>query len=66
MHEYLSKLKLDDDVMDILTSSKELIFPKTREELLSLAFGKNNKDEYKVEYEIPGVGNRVEATVTRC
>jgi len=66
MNEYLSKIKLDNDVMDILTSSKELIFPKTREELLALAFGKTYTDEYNVEYEIPGIGKRVEATVTRC
>lgn len=66
MSEYLNKLKLDEDVMDILKNSKKLIFPKTREEMIALSFGDENKDEYIVEYDIPGIGNKVEATVTRC
>lgn len=66
MNEILSKMKLSKDVMSIVNSSKKLIFPKSRAELLSLSFGDERNDEFTVEYEIDGIGKQVEATVTRC
>ncbi len=46
MNEYLKKLKLSNEVEDILKSSKSLIFPKSREELIELSFGNENKDSF--------------------
>ncbi|MHB8128999.1 MAG: DUF4914 family protein [Mobilitalea sp.] len=66
MKEYLEKLTLSNDVKDILYGSKKLIFPKSREELISLSFGSDDNDTFHVEYEINGFGKQIEATMTRC
>lgn len=66
MKEYLSKMNLTNDVMDIFNGNKRLIFPKTREDLLRLSFGSDNNDEFIVEYEIEGLGKQIEANVIRC
>lgn len=66
MKDYLSKIHVADDVMDILKNSKELTFTNSREELFGLVFGDDTIDEYSVSYEVEGKGNVVEATVTRC
>jgi hypothetical protein len=66
MKEYLQKLVLDDDVKSIITSSKNVVFPKTRSELINLAFGCETCDNFEVSYEVPGKGNVLEANVIRC
>lgn len=66
MNKMLEKLNLPDYVLDILENSKGVIVPKTREELLALAYGDENSASYDVEYEVEGVGTVVEANVTRC
>ncbi|ROR30654.1 uncharacterized protein DUF4914 [Mobilisporobacter senegalensis] len=66
MNEYLKKLKLSNEVEDILKSSKSLIFPKSREELIELSFGNENKDSFDVIYDVEGMGRLTEANVTRC
>ena len=48
-----------------LKNAKGLIFPKSREELVSLATG-NNQSVFDVEYDTKGFGSIKEATVTRC
>lgn len=66
MKEYLNSLNLPVEAMDILKGCDSIIFPKTREELINLSFGKKNEDVFHVEYEVDGIGKRLEATVTRC
>jgi hypothetical protein len=66
MKEYLKKLKLSNYVEDIITNSPKVIFPKTREELVDLAFGEEKADVFSVEYDVEGFGNVKEVTVTRC
>lgn len=66
MNEYLKKLQLSDEVEDILKSSRKLIFPKSREELINLSFGSDNKDSFDVIYDVEGIGKLTEANVTRC
>lgn len=66
MKEYLNKLILADDVRNILTNSQKVIFPKTREELIELAFGNSGSDTYEVSYHVKDKGNVVEANVVRC
>lgn len=66
MKEYLKKLNLTTDVEEMLQKSKKIIIPKTREELMTLSFGKDNQDNYDVEYDVPGFGKIIEANVTRC
>jgi len=64
--EYLDKLILADEVMDIITGSKKVLIPKTRTELFDLSFGTKKCDYFEVEYEVAGKGKVVEANVTSC
>ncbi|HEX3022651.1 MAG TPA: DUF4914 family protein, partial [Lachnospiraceae bacterium] len=66
MDKVLSKLNLPDYVIDILDNSKGIIIPKTREELIDLAFGSKENTTFDVEYEVEGFGTIVEANVTKC
>lgn len=66
MKEYLSNLNLPDYVEDVLRNSKEVIIPKTREELFHLAMGKEETTSFDIEYEVGGIGTVLEATVTKC
>ena len=50
----------------ILENSKGVIFPKTRSELISLALGGDDTNNFEVKYNVEGIGEVVEATVTRC
>lgn len=66
MQIYLNKFKLPEHVADIIQSSKEAIFPETREQLFELALGENNADRFNVEYEVGNLGTVKEADVVRC
>ena len=66
MKEYLQKMILADEVKAILTGSKKVLFPKTRNELIELAFGEGQNDFFEVAYDVPGRGLVIEANVTRC
>lgn len=65
MKEYLNKLNLSDQVKNILNNSKSIIFPKTRGELVEMAFGNKETDVFNVVFN-NGTEDIVEATVTRC
>ncbi len=62
----LEKLNLPEYVLEVLNHSKGMTIPKTREELLSLAMGDKDNKIFNVEYEVEGIGNILEATVTKC
>ncbi|WP_143318759.1 DUF4914 family protein [Clostridium sp. HBUAS56010] len=66
MLECLRKLNLPDYVHEILDQSKGVIIPKTRAELLELAMGSAENNEYNIEYEVKGKGKVLEAVATRC
>jgi len=63
----LNKMKLSDELQNMLNDGKDLFIPNSRLEILHLAMGESyDTDVYEVAYDVPGVGNIVEATVTRC
>lgn len=66
MQEQLNKMNLPDYVVEILESSKGVIVPKTRTELVNLAMGKATNTTFDVAYEVNGIGTVLEATVTKC
>ena len=66
MKALINKLHLPDYVVEILEGSPQLIFPKTKLELVDLSFGDNKEDVFTVAYETKGIGKVTEATVTRC
>ena len=62
----IARLHLPDDVAEILEGAQGIILPDTRGELLELAMGKKSQLQFQVEYEVEGMGNVLEATVTKC
>lgn len=67
MNKLYEKLNLPEYVLDILNNSKGVIIPKTRDELISLAFGNDdNNTTFDVKYDVEGMGTVTEVTVTRC
>ncbi len=66
MRENLNKLNLPDYVLDILVNAKSVTIPKTREELFTLSLGSPENTLFDVEYDVKGMGNVLEATVTKC
>ena len=66
MKEQLKKYNLPEEVAAIVNNCKSLIIPKSREELLELAFGGEKTDQYDVCYDVEGRGSVLEANVTRC
>ena len=67
MLECLRKMNLPEYVRDILDHAKGVIVPKTREELLLLAMGNDPENmEFRIEYEVEGKGNVLEAIATKC
>jgi hypothetical protein len=59
------KFILPADISEVL-ESKELIYPSSREEILAIAMGNSTDEVYNVSYDVPGKGEVLEATVTRC
>ncbi len=66
MQECLYKMNLPDYVIEILKTSKGVIIPKTRTELFELAMGNESNIIFDVRYEVNGIGNVLESTVTKC
>lgn len=51
---------------EIIENSRSVIYPETREEMISLSAGTPPSDVFHVEYETEGFGLVREASVTRC
>ena len=66
MKKILSKLNLPPYVADIIESSRSVVCPEKREDLLALALGSPGNNVFDVDYEVEGFGTIKEATVTRC
>lgn len=66
VNEHLQKMVLADEVRNILSGSKKVHFPRTREEIIDLAFGNEAGDCYEVAYNVKSKGIVTEANVTRC
>ncbi len=60
------ELDLPEQIVEILTQCKSLHFPRSRDEVLSMAMGGLTEGQFEVAYDAPGIGRTVEATVARC
>jgi hypothetical protein len=63
--ELALRMVLPPDLHAALERSPELVVPDSRQELLDLAMG-GQAECFEVSYEVPGLGETVEATVARC
>jgi hypothetical protein len=57
---------LPDDLKALLSACPGWSVPADRDEILRLALGNRDVDQYDVTYDVPGKGTVLEATVTRC
>lgn len=61
------EMRFPSELIDVLSGCPEFEVPRDRETLLRLAMGgSQTADVFEVVYDIPGVGQTLEATVTRC
>lgn len=61
------EMRLPAELKAVLGSCPEFIVPRDRETILELAMGEDPQaDTYDVRYDVPGLGDVLEATVTRC
>ncbi|MEG2200319.1 MAG: DUF4914 family protein, partial [Anaerovorax sp.] len=64
--EIFEQMKLSKEISVLLKECKGAIVPKNRDELIKMSFGEAQGDVFQVRYDIEGMGNVLEATVTRC
>ncbi|MEZ0537274.1 DUF4914 family protein [Caldicellulosiruptoraceae bacterium PP1] len=64
--ENIKKLKLDDEIMEILINSKSIIFPEKRTQFLEMALGGENNNYFEVKFKIDDQCEEIEAIVTKC
>ena len=65
MDTVLNRFKFTEDISKIISNCKGVTVPKSRAELISMAFGAKNADSFEVNYEVNGeIVN--EATIVRC
>lgn len=64
--EILEKLKLSQEVKDVIEQCPSCVFVNSREEILSMATGNGSNASFEVAYDVPGKGRVIEATVAKC
>lgn len=64
LNDLLKKFILPPDLNETL-KKVDIIFPESRDHILTLAMNGDDKDVFEVEYDIPGKAKVTEATVTR-
>ncbi len=65
-NEFLERIVLPKELQEIIQEGVNTIIPENRSHLLYLATGNNENMTFEVEYDVPGRGRMVEATVVRC
>ena len=66
MKNAMGRMVLPQELQAVLAKGRDVIIPESREELLEIAMGGKDCDNFEVAYDIPGKGRIVEATVSRC
>ena len=67
LRKHWNVMALPPELKDILSVCPEFVVPRDRSTILKLAMGDSETaDDFEVAYEVPGHGQVVEATVTRC
>ena len=58
--------KLPRELSELLASAPSVIYPDNRQQLVEMSLGGKGADYFEVTYDIPGMGEMVVGTVTRC
>ncbi|SHF14956.1 DUF4914 family protein [Alkalibacter saccharofermentans] len=62
----IENFKISDELNRVLNEAKSVYVPRTRDELVELAFGDPSNDKFDVVYSVKGKGMVKEADVVRC
>ena len=62
----LERLSVSEELGRLLSRASSLLFPETRDEILQLAMGGKQEGTFEISYDVPEIGNYLEATVTKC
>ncbi|MCL2630104.1 MAG: DUF4914 family protein [Firmicutes bacterium] len=65
MANLLKKFSFTNDIADVLANCKSVTIPRTKDELVSLAFGGTGANSFDVVYDVKGKPFK-EATIVRC
>ena len=65
MLELIKKMRLSNELAEILNQAPSITIPATRQDILDLAMG-GEEEQYEVAYEVPGNGIVREAVVTKA
>lgn len=66
MEAFMDRLVVSQEVDSFLRNAPSLVFPQTRDHLLQMAMGGKQEGIFEITYDVPGIGDYVEATVTKC
>lgn len=66
MSNILSKMKIPNELADLLKKVKNIIVPESRDQLFELAIGGAANNYFEVFYNIPKIGKVIECTVAKC
>lgn len=66
MKSTLEKFVLTKEVQDVLDKAQNIIIPESRAHILELAMGNKTEGIFEVAYDVPGMGNVKEVSVTKC
>lgn len=64
--ELIAKMQIPKELQAIIEKGRQIIVPKSREQLLELALGGPDNKYFEVAYDVPGIGKTVEANVALC
>ncbi len=60
------RFSLSEELIQLLKSAPDVFIPETRDEILKMALGWQDQGTFEVSYDVPGLGEYTEATVTKC
>jgi len=62
----LDKLKVPEEILDILNGASSIRLPQDKNDLIDLSLGGKGQDVFEVKYDTVDQGSLLEATVVRC
>lgn len=62
----INRFIFPEELQEVINSVRDIFIAEKRDELINMALGGENNDFYEISYEVPGIGEVLEATVARC
>lgn len=62
----IKRFVFPEELQEVINHVEDIFVAEKRDELINMALGGENNDFYEISYEVPGMGEVLEATVARC